>query len=88
MLSLLTLVPLSCIVTPIRESENIFFSKSATTMTAKKMSFVKVKYMDVNNVYGRSPDNYYNVRGLTKYPANFPSLDIMSVTKGLVDYAG
>jgi len=43
--------------------------------------------MDINDVHGGSPDNFDDVRGLTKCPANDSSSDIMSVTNGLVDYA-
>jgi len=43
--------------------------------------------MDVDDVHGGSPDNYNDVRGLTKHSANFPSLDIMFVTNGSVIYA-
>jgi len=43
--------------------------------------------MDVHDVHGGSPDNFDNVRGLTKHLANNSSSDIMSVTNSLVDYA-
>lgn len=56
-------------------------------MTTKTMSIARFECMDVDDVHGGSPDNYDNVRGLTKYPSNSPSLDIMSVTNGSVTYA-
>jgi len=43
--------------------------------------------MDVDYVHGGGPDNFDDVRGLTKRPANDSSLDVMSVTNSLVDYA-
>ena len=52
------------------------------------MSIAKFKSMDVDDIHGGSLDNYNNVRGLTKHPANPSNLDIMSVTNGSVDYAG
>ena len=53
------------------------------------MSFAKIDNMDVDDIYGGNLDNYDSVRGLTIFPANLlPSLDIMSVTEGLVNYAG
>ena len=75
--TLLTLVPPSCIVAPIRDSENKFFSKSVTTTTTKKISITRFESMDVDNVHRGSPDNYDDVRGLTKYLANPSSLDII-----------
>ena len=74
-------------VAPIRDSGNKFFSKSATT-TTKKMSIARFESMDVDDVHGGSLDNYDDVRGLTKHPANPSSSDIMSVTNGSVDYPG
>ena len=76
-------------VAPIRDLENIFFRKSAITRTTKRMSFAKIDNMDVDDIYGGNLDNYNSMRGLTIFPANLlPSLDIMSVTEGLVNYAG
>ena len=43
--------------------------------------------MDVDDVHGGGPDNFDDVRGVTKRPANDSSLDVMSVTNSLVDYA-
>ena len=42
--------------------------------------------MDVDNVYGGSPDNFDDMRGLTKYLANNSSSDIIFITNGLVNY--
>ena len=76
-------------VAPIRDSENIFFRKSAITRTTKRMSFAKIDNIDVDDIYGGNLDNYDSVRGLTIFPANLlPSLNIMSVTEGLVNYVG
>ena len=52
------------------------------------MSIARVECMDMDDVYGESLDNYDNVRGLTKHPANLSNSDIMSVTNASVDYAG
>jgi len=56
-------------VVSIRDSENIFFSKSVTTIISKRMSFTKVEGMNVDDIHGGSPDNYNNMRGLTIFPA-------------------
>jgi len=74
-------------VVPIRDSGNKFFSNSATTMFTTRMSIAQFGNMDVDNVHRGGPDNFDDVRGLTKCPANDSSLVIMSVTNGSVDYA-
>jgi len=43
--------------------------------------------MDVDDVHRGGLDNFDNVRGLTKHLANNSSLDIMSITNSLVNYA-
>jgi len=63
-------------VVPIRDSGNIFFSKSATTMTSNRMSFARVDGMNVDDIHGESTDNYDNVRGLTIFPAKPPVAQI------------
>jgi len=56
-------------------------------MTSKRMSFARVDSMDIDYIHRGSLDNYDDVRGLTIFLAKLPfSLDIMSVTKDLVDY--
>jgi len=85
--SLLALVPPSCIIASIRDSGNKFFSNSATTTFTTRMSIAQFGNMDVDNVHEGSPDNFDDVRGLTKCPANNSSLDIISVTNGSVEYA-
>jgi len=74
-------------VVPIRDLGNKFFSNSATIMFTTRMSIAWFGNMDVDDVHGGSLDNFDDVRGLTKCPANDSSLDIMSVTNGSVDYA-
>ena len=56
-------------VVPIRDSENIFFSKSATTMTLNRMSFARVNSIDMDDIHEESTDNYNNVKSLTIFPA-------------------
>ena len=51
------------------------------------MSIAWFGNMDVDDVHGGGLGNFDDVRELTKCPANDSSLDIMSVTNGLVDYA-
>jgi len=74
-------------VVPIRDLGNKFFSNSATTMFTTRMSIARFGNMNVDDVHEGSLDNFDNVRGLTKCPANNSSLDIMFITNSLVDYA-
>jgi len=55
-------------------------------MFTTRMSIAQFGNMDVHDVHKGSPDNFDNVRELTKRSANSSNLDIMSVTNGLVDY--
>ena len=63
-------------VASIRDSGNIFYSKSATITTSKRTSFARVDSMDVDDVHEGSPDNYDNVRGLTILPTKLPLVQI------------
>jgi len=56
-------------------------------MFTTRMSIAQFGNMDVDDVHGGGLDNFDDMRKLTKCLANNSSLDIMSVTNGLVDYA-
>ena len=55
-------------------------------MFTTRMSIAWFGNMNVDDVHRGSLDNFDNMRELTKCLANDSSLDIMSVTKNLVDY--
>ena len=63
-------------VASIRDSGNIFYSKSATITTSKRTSFARVDSMNVDDVHEGSPDNYDDVRGLTILPTKLPLVQI------------
>ena len=83
----LAFVPLSCMVAPIRNSGNKFFSNSTTTMTTTRMSIAWFGNIDIDDVHGGSLNNFDNMRELTKHLANNSSSDIISVTNRLENYA-
>ena len=76
-------------VASIRDSENKFFNKSATSTTTTRMSFAHFGNMDIDDVHDGGLDNFDDVRGLTIYLSKPPSsTDKMSVIEGSVDYTG
>ena len=56
-------------------------------MSTIRISIVQFRNMDVDDIHGGSLDDFNDVRGLTKHPANDSSLDIMSVTNSSVNYS-
>ena len=86
--SLLSLVLLSCIVAPIRDIGNKFFSTSATMNSASKITLLTGIGINIDNFISNIADNYNEVRGCTLASNKQASKTVlMFSSKASVNYA-
>ena len=88
---LLSLVPPSCMVAPIRDLRNKFFLSSSTIMHSQQPlnlpTVLPSTYTGMDILLGKIPDNYDEVRGRMVSPQpHSPRASSMSSTKSSVNY--
>jgi len=86
----LSLVPLSCIVVPIRDLGNKFFSSATITHSHQPLNLPTVfpsTYIGMNILSGKIPDNYDEVQSRTiSLLPQLSKASSISSTKSLVAY--
>ena len=91
MCTLLSLVPPSCMVVPIRDLENKFFLSSSTIMYSQQPlnlpTVLPSMYTGIDILSGKIPDNYDEIqdRTVSPQPHSF-RISSMFLTKSLVNY--